>query len=123
LSGTVGVGDDEGLALSGPAGAGRTAAIQFATVLTVAPLLDVNAADFMTVSNVTLTGGQYGLYAHNQSTHLTARNVTANANSLDGIRIEGGSDGAALEGATTLGNGRFGVYSSGPIDHLTGTTV
>jgi hypothetical protein len=123
LSGTVGVGDDEGFTLTGPIGEGRTAAVRFANVLTVAPLLDLNAADFMTVSNLTLSGGQYGLYAHNQSTHLTARNVTANANSLDGVRVQGGSDGAALEGVTAIGNGRFGVYASGPIDHLTGSTV
>src|SRR5262249_52997933 len=89
LSGSVGVEDDEGFTLAGPTGAGRTAAIQFANVLNVAPLLDLNAADFMTVSNLTLSGGQFGLYAHNQSTHLTARKVTANANSLDGIRVEG----------------------------------
>lgn len=123
LSGTVGVGDDEGFALTGPSNPGRTAAIQFANPITVAPLLDLNAADFMTVSNLTLTGGQYGLYAHNQSTHLTARNVTANANSLDGLRVEGGSDGAALEGITAIGNLRFGIYVNGPLDHLTGSTV
>ena len=54
---------------------------------------------------------------------MTVKNLTANANTLDGIRIEGGSDNAAIENVTAIGNGRFGIYVIILIDHLTGSTV
>src|SRR5262249_36651954 len=49
LSGTVGIGDDEGFTMQGPTAIGKTASVSFANSLTVAPILDLNDADLMTI--------------------------------------------------------------------------
>ena len=48
--------------------------------------------------------------------------MTANANAIDGVHIVGGSDGAALENVTALGNLNDGVYLGSLVDHVTGST-
>jgi len=122
ISGTVGIGNDEGFTLTGPVG-GKVSFVQAANVVVTGPVLELNGADFMVIQNLTLNNGQYGLYVHDQSTNLLAKNITANANSLDGVRIEGGSNNAALENISATGNKRFGIYVASTIDHLTGSSV
>ena len=56
ISAAAGIGDDQGFTLTGPTTTGTTATLQFADALTVAPLISLNDANLVTLSNLTLSG-------------------------------------------------------------------
>ncbi len=62
--------DDEGFYFRGAAQVGNTSTLRHANPLTQAPIVDLSFADFMTVNNLTMTGGTYGLYVRNGSTNF-----------------------------------------------------
>jgi hypothetical protein len=118
LSSTVGLGDDAGFTLTGPADPTKVAAFSFANPLTVAPLVELNNASFTTISHLTFQNAQKGLWAHDNSTNLTASYLTAAGMASDGFRIEAGSDGSILSHLTATNNGGAGINVLGPIAGL-----
>ena len=125
ISNVSGIGDDEGFIISGPTSATRTALFTHANPLTVAPLLNLNGADFMTLSHLSLTGGQYGLYAHGSSTNLAASYLTISGTSLDGMRVVENSNNLSLNHVTVTQSGGTGIYidssQAGAIHNSTST--
>lgn len=116
LSGTVGVGDDEGFIWTGPTDDSRTATLRHAHPATVAPLIELDNADLVTLAALTLPGGQYGVLANNDSTNLRLNHITV-ANSLaDGIRIQDSSSATDLASIIAINNGGHGIYVSGDIN-------
>src|SRR5262249_20386470 len=112
------VGDDRAFTLTGPTDPARAAVLHFANPLTVAPVLELNDADFMTVAHLTLQGGQIGLGAHNTSRGLTLNSGNESGNSQDGVRVEGGSDVLDAGNVTAFNNKRYGIYVDGPLGRL-----
>ena len=125
ISNVSGIGDDEGFIISGPTSATRTALFTHANPLTVAPLLNLNGADFMTLSHLSLTGGQYGLYAHGSSTNLAANYLAISGTSLDGMRVVENSNNLSLNHVTVTQSGGTGIYvdssQAGAIHNSTST--
>jgi autotransporter-associated beta strand protein/parallel beta-helix repeat protein len=110
VSNTAGIGDDEGFVITGPTDLSRTAALSLSNPLNVAPLIELTGADFMTVNHFRLTGGQIGLWVHDNSTNVNVAYLSANNSSQDGVRIEGGSTPALLSHVTTFNNGQYGMF-------------
>ncbi len=118
LSNVVGIGDDEGFTLTGPSIAGRTALFHHANQFTVAPLVTLIDADFVTLAHLTLDRGQYGLWAHDSSTNLALTNITVTNSTLDGFRVEGGSTGLLFDRLTSDNSGRYGMVLFSPLQAL-----
>ncbi len=118
VSNIIEFGDDEGFTITGPTSVSRSATLWLANPLVVAPILDLNDADFMTVRHLTFINGQFGLWAHDGSTNFTGSHLTATGHTLDGFRIESGSTVLALDRLTASNNQRHGVYVDGPVATL-----
>ncbi|KKL13252.1 hypothetical protein LCGC14_2527620, partial [marine sediment metagenome] len=116
LSGQAGVGDDEGLTMTGPTGADVA---EFVTAIPGRPdqdLIELHDADLVKMHYLTLTGGRHGVYVHTDSLSLTATNIITADNNASGVYMIGGSDVATLDGLTTYGHptaGRYGLYING----------
>ncbi len=121
VSNILGIGDDEGFVMRGSS-SGITR-LQHANSLTSAPIIELNNADFVTLNNMTLAAGTYGLWARNQSTNLTATGLNAINNTLGGIRVEGSSSVISFTNMRADNNLGIGIYVSGTLGSLTGSTL
>ena len=90
---------------------------------TTAAVVDVNDGNFTSVSNLTLSGGGYGLWVHNGSGNFAGNDLTATINTADGFRFEAGALPAGLDHVTATLNGGAGIFVNGPIDHVRNGTV
>ena len=108
VSSTPGIGDDSGFIFTGPANLTRPATFSFANPLTVAPLLTLNDASFMTLSDLTFAGGQYGVLVENSSNNLNAGYLTLTNNTVDGLLVENSLD-LTLEHDTATDNAEDGI--------------
>ncbi|WP_197456009.1 right-handed parallel beta-helix repeat-containing protein [Stieleria neptunia] len=115
LSNVPGVGDDEGFVLRG-AQSGTTS-LRHAGPTTIAPLVKLVDADFVTISDLQLSGAEYGLYATDGTTALTAERLDVSGNALDGIYLGNGSS-LKLSEITASENGRYGIFSKGSVVDL-----
>ncbi|MCA9139007.1 MAG: right-handed parallel beta-helix repeat-containing protein, partial [Planctomycetales bacterium] len=115
ISNVPGIGDDEGFVLRG-AQLGTTT-LRHAGPLTVAPLVKLVDADFVTVSDLTLNNAEYGLYATDGTTSLTAERLYVSGNTQDGIHLDTGS-ALRLSEITAANNGRHGIMSLGSVAQL-----
>ncbi len=115
LSSIVGVGDDRGFTMIGPTNAGAAAVLSFGNTLTVAPLIELDGAGSSTIEHLTLSGGQYGIYAFNNSTGLTAEDLTILNSSEDGIRVDTGSSVQEIGSDTITGSARYGINVTGSV--------
>ncbi|HEY6563658.1 MAG TPA: right-handed parallel beta-helix repeat-containing protein, partial [Pirellulaceae bacterium] len=82
------------------------------------PAVELNDADFMTISNVAIEGGLYGLLIRNGSENFVGDHITVSHAVLDGIRFESTAAASTLDFVTSQANGRNGISVSGPIDHI-----
>ena len=118
LSGTIGVGDDEGFILTGPTLAGSSVSLTHLVPGTNAPLITLDDADFMTIQNLDLMNAQHGIQAKNLSTDATFSELTVVGHSSDGIRMEDGSTFSVAEQVTASNNGGHGIYTTGVANRL-----
>jgi Ca2+-binding RTX toxin-like protein len=116
IANVPGIGDDEGFAVVG-ADQGEVV-FTHANPLTVAPIVRLVDADFVSLSNLTLDGGQYGLYLGTGSTRFSASNLKARNNSIDGMHFESGTQTDFLRDIIASNNNRHGIISAGPINQL-----
>ncbi|MCA9139564.1 MAG: right-handed parallel beta-helix repeat-containing protein, partial [Planctomycetales bacterium] len=115
ISNVPGIGDDEGFTLRGSS----TGAAQLRHVLpgTNAPLLRLTDADFMTITGLDLSGGQYGLYADSGSSSLTVADLTLSLNREDGLYV--GGNLLSLANVDTFGNQNHGIWVRGSVGPVT----
>ncbi|HVT30147.1 MAG TPA: right-handed parallel beta-helix repeat-containing protein, partial [Lacipirellulaceae bacterium] len=119
IANITGVGDDEGFVMSGPTGAGQSALLHFANpTTTVAPVIELNDADFVSMDHIATDGGTYGLLIHNGSTTFVGNYLFASHASADGINIDSTVSGSQLDNIVSSANGRYGIIATGPIDHI-----
>src|SRR5581483_2944579 len=106
------LGTGAGAALQGPTNANTGAAF---TALGYANdgIIDVNDANFVTIKNVTLNNGLYGLWSLGGSQNLTLSHLTTSLAALDGVRVESDSSASSLDHVTSTGNGRDGIFIGG----------
>ncbi len=123
ISNIVGVGDDEGFVWNGPDAPGSTASLYHVHPNTVASLVELNDADFVTIRNLTLDNAQRGLYLHAGSTQFTGEDLSLSGHNLDGIFIEEDSEATVLRNLTVTNNGRHGIYVTSAIDEISGSVV
>ena len=117
VSNILGTGDDEGFIMRGSSTGNTT--FRHANPFTIAPVVELNNADFVTLRNMTFTGGTLGLLVRNQSTNLAASFISAIANSTGGIRIDTGSTALGLNNLRADQNGGVGIYINGLLASLT----
>ncbi len=123
LSGSGVMSDDEGFTFTGPTNAGTEAIFTLANPNTVAPIIELDDADFTTISYLTLDNGQYGIWAHNGSTNFASSHLTVSGNDLDGVRFETNSTVTSIDHLHALNNGRYGIFVSGEIGSLSDSSV
>jgi hypothetical protein len=115
LSGGIGMGDDEAFVWTGPTDTSRVATLRHAHPATVAPLIELHDADYVTISHLTLNGAQSGIWAHGDSTELTATYLTVAGHSADGIRLDDTSTAAEFGNIVAANNGGYGIYASSSV--------
>lgn len=119
IANITGVGDDEGFVMSGPTAAGQTALMHFANpAATVAPVIELNGADFLSIDHIATDGGTYGVLVHNASSNFVGNYLSTNHAANDGISIDSTVSGSRLDHIKSLANGRYGIVVTGPIDHV-----
>ena len=118
VSNVDGLGDDEGFTMTGPVDTSRIASIEHAHPSTVAPLIALYDADFVTVEHLTLIGGQHGLLVTDNSSEFTGSYIGAQGNSSDGVRIDGSSHAISLSHIVASNNGGAGIYVAAPIGEV-----
>jgi parallel beta-helix repeat protein len=121
LSGNPAVGNGQGVNIAGPTN-GHTATID-ALGYTSPAVIDVNNAQYVTLSNLTLADANYGLWVRNASSNISVTSMTVTANLQGGLRIE--SDSSAndtLTGIVADNNTGDGVYVGGAIVSITNST-
>lgn len=119
ISATPGTGDDQGFVLTGPTGVTRTALFDRANTNDEATAVDVNGASYVTMTRLTVEGGNRGVWVRNGSAHFTGSHLLLVSNTLDGIRVESGATGLKLSDLQAVGNGDNGIYVGTPIDSIT----
>ncbi len=121
ISNIVGVGDDEGFVMRGSS-TGVTR-LQHANSLTVAPIVELNDADFMTLNDMTFAAGTFGLWVRNQSTNVAATGLSVIDNTQAGIRVEAGSSVTSFTNLRVDNNLGVGIHVTGSMGSLTGSTI
>ncbi|HEV3343905.1 MAG TPA: right-handed parallel beta-helix repeat-containing protein, partial [Pirellulales bacterium] len=122
ISNTSGIGNSAGFALLGPSNPNTPATLSLANPLTHAPVVELTGADFMTLENLTMTGGQNGLLVDNSS-HFTGSNLTVNGNRQDGLLLSPSVTAATLDHITAFSNGGNGITADAGLVALTNSTV
>ncbi len=112
FSSLQGVGTGPGATVHGPTNNGTAATIT-ALGYTNDGIIDVNDANFVTITNLSFVGGEYGIWALNGSLSLTLSSISATGGSAGGIRIESNSTGAALDHITASFNSGDGIFIGG----------
>ncbi len=116
VSNVLGIGDDEGFRMRGAAN-GLTS-LYHANPFTVASIIELNNADFVTLDTMEVRGGTKGLWVRNTSTNLSANRFTSRLNSQEGIRLEAGSSILLFDGVNATGNGGNGMWINGSVATL-----
>ena len=111
------LGTGPGATVHGPTNNGTAATIT-ALGYTNDGIIDINDANFVTITNLSFVGGEYGIWALNGSLNLTLSSISATGATGGGIRIESNSTGAALDHITANANAGDGIYIGGG-----GTTI
>lgn len=123
LSGTVGVGDDEGFVFTGPDQVGSDAKLSLAVDASDHPLITLNDADLMTLRHLTLNDALHGILAVNGSTGIVANDLNLSGHSGDGIRIETGSILVSANQINSSDNAGHGIYSADSVSILSNITA
>ena len=131
ISDAAGIGNDQGFTLTGPtaftstgpAPAGSEAILQLANPAIAAPVITVDDASNVTIENLPLEGGQYGVLAINDSTNLSLFNVALTDNTADGVCVESGSSVATIYSVVSSNNGGDGIDIDGPAGNLNDITA
>ena len=141
VSGITGNGSQSGFTITGPGGTGLPATFILANPLADAPVITLDDAAFMTVEDLTLSGGSNGLLVENNSTNLIATNLTFSDNFSDGLLVEAspavtiendqardnggagiriltGSNVLAMNSISAIGNKSYGIYVDSSIPLL-----
>ena len=121
LSGTtdLGLGTEEGFTLRGP-----TDPVKDVELTWIYPdgqpsaLIELDDADFMTLSNLNVTGSQRGLWVTGGSDSFSASYITARNQSLDAIDITPNNAAANFVGLVAENAGRYGIVITGPFASL-----
>ena len=116
ISGTfdLGLGLEEGFTLRGPTNTAKKVAIS-----SIYPdnhpqaLIELNDADFMTLTNLDVTGSQRGLWVTGGSDNFNASFITARNQTLDAIDITPVNPSANFVGLVAENAGRHGIVISG----------
>jgi parallel beta-helix repeat protein len=121
LSNTLGLGNDEGMRITGPVG--HAAVIDRANPNPEATNIELNDADYVTLEHLTLRGANRGLWVHNGSTYFAGKDLTASDNTQDGIYVEGDAQGSDVDALTAFNNGGTGIYVATPVASVSNSTV
>ena len=120
LSGDPSIGTGQGLTITGPVGNGHVAQINVPAGVIA---FDLNAANLVTLSHLSIAGGTRGLWLHNGSTLFNGSFLTVSGASAEGMRIEADSTGAKLSHLEVSASGREGIFDLGLIDSLTDSSI
>jgi Ca2+-binding RTX toxin-like protein len=117
VSGDSTRGDDEGFTLTGAVGAGHVVSLAYANATHVAPFLELDDADLVTVTNLEFVGGSIGIWARRDSNELTLRKLTFRDTRSDAIRMDG-SAGAIIEQVKVLRAQGRGIAADAPVKRV-----
>ena len=123
LSGTLGIGDDRGFVMTGPTGAGASAILTPALPGAATPLIEVNNASFMTIENLSLSGGSYGAWDFGGSTNFVGANLVATNQSVEPFRFDAGTNVTSLSGLSAIGSPGNGIDVEGTIGSISSSLV
>lgn len=123
ISGDPQFGNDEGVTISGPTNGGQ-ARFERGTVLPDTEVIDLYDADFTTLENIELVGGERTLRVRNSSTNFTGSYLNLLDSSLDGLVLDGSAENAALDHLLVSGHARHGVViEEANVQSLTDSTI
>jgi hypothetical protein len=126
VSGSVnlGLGLDQGFTITGPTNTALVAEL-FPAIPgdRTRALIELNDADGVAVEHLTLRDAQRGLYVHDGSDNVSARNIIAFGHLLDGVLVDTNAPTADFVALTAHDNGGRGIDIDGPIHSLSGSVA
>ncbi|RLA51269.1 MAG: hypothetical protein DRQ65_08095, partial [Gammaproteobacteria bacterium] len=104
---------DEGFSIVGAAdGSGPLSHITMAlTGYNPQAIIEIDNADFVSISNLEITGGVWGIWGHNTADNLTFDNIRVDAVNR-GVYLDA-SDNTTISNSTFINNAQEGVYLFG----------
>jgi hypothetical protein len=121
LSGSTdyGLGLDEGFTIVGPTDTSRVAELFPALPGNrTRALIELENADFVSVSHLSLRDAQRGLYVHSGSDNFSGSHLTAWGHAAEGMRIDTNNPLWNIEHLTAYGNGATGIWLDGPLGNV-----
>ena len=89
----------------------------------MAPIIDINNADFVSLSHLTVANGQMGVHVRNGSTDFVADHLTLSNNFGNGLTVDSSSNATDLTHIHALNNSGHGISVSSAIDTLSSSSV
>ncbi|MFT3789352.1 MAG: hypothetical protein QM770_24760 [Tepidisphaeraceae bacterium] len=120
LSGTTGVGDDEGVTIAGPTDPAKVANLTTAATFAAFTLSD---ADATTLRALTINNASDGVQALNGSGGFIGQRLTIVSPTLRGVYIDSGSGVSSLDQLSISGAGTRGVWSVSYLPLLTNSSI
>ncbi|MBI4695685.1 MAG: right-handed parallel beta-helix repeat-containing protein, partial [Gammaproteobacteria bacterium] len=117
--------DDSGITVQGAQQPGHATIINRANTNTGAYVLEFQGADDVTLSNLSITGGAYGVVASNtaDSDHLTIASSRIYGNSSRGLSIDNSNEFFTLTDSQVYWNSTDGMWLTGADATVTGSEV
>ncbi|MCP4713077.1 MAG: hypothetical protein GY869_30985, partial [Planctomycetes bacterium] len=115
---------DAGVSIQGPVTPGLEAVMNRDNTIAGSYVFELINADGITLDHLSLTGGEYGIYADalSDSEHVTVSNCWIHHNSLDGISFNTSNDQAEFD-INTIANNRYGIQALGNDITITYNTI
>ncbi|RIK74487.1 MAG: hypothetical protein DCC68_22985 [Planctomycetota bacterium] len=110
-----------GTFITGPTTAGSVATIDRANPYPGAIAIDMRDAPDMTLQNVGVRGGDFGVLVHDGSSGFTTDRTQFSRNTHDGLGIYNNSPGIWIDNVIAWENGRHGIYVESQLDHVRDT--
>jgi len=108
-----------GTLITGPTDPNKIATIDRANKHPGSVAIDLIDSDDMTIHNLDVRRAEIGVRVRQDSRDFSADHLAVEDHALDGIAIEGGSDGAILDYCTAAGNGRHGIFVDSLLTRIT----
>jgi parallel beta-helix repeat protein len=115
--------DDAGVRIEGPSSA--VALLNRGNTFAGSYPIELVNADGVTIERLSVSGGQYGIFADlgSDSDNLTLRHMVAFGNASSGVRLESGNEHATIADSTFHSQPHYGLYVDGNDALVTGNTA
>nr|WP_161501480.1 right-handed parallel beta-helix repeat-containing protein [Rhodopirellula sp. SM50] len=123
IAGGVSQGNDEGFSWVGPLAETADATFDFVNPTRLDSLIQLNDADFVTISGLDLVDAGRGIWAGGGTTNFVGSDLLLTGHRHEGLRFESGSSATRLEDIVAIDNGADGIFVGSGVGSLENVTA